>query len=239
MRNLIQIVESSNKSLNEDIEWPGKTGELFHSLRGLITNNNGLYKSPKQKSFLINQFGGDNSDNAAFCNLLKNTYGIVFPEEPTDINVAVTLGKEFNGNMKPRIYHPRGWLFVLDEKGVRVQYALKWKDNDRVDPSATTVVWTRSISPEQEQSNGFFGELGKKYNNILLTIESILGPHTNEDGSFYSNRLRDKQKRLFLYLGKKLGRDGSIVRLNFNVEKHGKSKISKEPITVINSVELL
>jgi hypothetical protein len=161
------------QELTENLEWPNKGDkEIFMSLKGLVNKNNGVWKSQKQRWFIMNKkIGEADRDRSAADN--ENFFGI----RVKDGQILATVDAMARwADYGARSQVPVRYGFIVDEHGVIEYYKIGNKGNMRdgasPDPSKTKKVWTRPDKinvehlipdPEEERKRKkqkFMGKLG-------------------------------------------------------------------------------
>lgn len=159
--------------LKENLEWGNGTDkDQFMSLKGLVNKNNGVWKSTKQRWFVMNRLVPQHEkDRAPEQN--ERFFGIKTEEGQTLVTPeAMARWAEYGA----RSMVPVRYGFVVDDYGVVKHYKIGNKGNMRdgaqPDPSKTKLVWTRPDNvdvqhlipdPEEERKRKkqeFMGKLG-------------------------------------------------------------------------------
>jgi len=130
--------------LSEGLEWGnGQDKDIFMSLKGLVNKNNGVWKSTKQRWFVMNRLI-DAGDKERAPELNKRFFGIEVKEGQTLVTPeAIARWAEYGS----RSMVPVRYGFVVDEYGVVTYWKIGNKGNlssgASPDPSKTKLEWTR------------------------------------------------------------------------------------------------
>lgn len=142
-----QAFEATNMKtadvIKESIEWNNPDHEWYMSLQGMINRNNGLFKSPKQASFILNRWAGDVVDGPESERYAKN-FGT--PIESGN-RVVQTTGYYRWADYGARSIIPFLYVFELDDYGVvrkwKVGYRGNMRDGAAPDPKKAKLEFTR------------------------------------------------------------------------------------------------
>lgn len=254
IKKYIAILE--DVQIEENVTMSKHDEDMSRSLNGLVKFNNGVWKSTKQRDFLLKLLTPEYQQDPE---QMKTLYGISFDPASGDRTVAVITGKISFGEGR-RATRPVGWAYVLDDTGVKTKYKLRWKEerfgpNKRdysmqLDPSRVEIEWQRpadvdaahldaanqptTTPPEAKKEGNFVGNPGERMKNVSVTIESVNGPYNSEYGAYYVTRLRDGADNLLVYLGKNLGEKGTNISMTFTVKKHDLDRKTQEKATQIS-----
>jgi len=244
------ILES--QQLSENLHWDTQhDAEAFMSCRSLIKNNNGVWKSIKQRDFLMKTlFGTAKEANA------KENFGIDLVDGE---RICKAEGRAQWSEYGGRGIRPVGYAFVADDQGIVRQYKLRYKEvpmgkdrygrpsfGMRINPQKTELEWSRSgevdtshlVPPPAEAKPAapqgkHIGTPGERIRDLPVKVEKVMGPYSGEFGAYYANKLRDQAGNALLYFGKALGEPGTDVRATFTVGRHETDKHTNEPITTM------
>jgi hypothetical protein len=247
---------NSRKILLEDISWYSQYDqESFIGLRSLVKNNNGVFKSIKQRDFMLENLP-KRIRTLTDASKLKSEYDISFDPSKEKM-AAITLGSMRFGRMTNVNI---GYVFILDSIGVTKQYKLKWKlsgGRSIQDPAGTVLEWTRPTSgidssalvdkdpipaDTSTSQGGYIGQPDDRIKNLPVTIERITGPFIRAGiqasrhaaTEYYVNQFRDDKGNVLFYFGSPLGYHGHKFEMTFTVKRHDKDKKTGAPYTVIS-----
>lgn len=171
--------------LTEGLEWgTGLDKDIFMSLKGLVNKNNGVWKSTKQRWFVMNRLiGGGDKDRSPELN--KRFFGIETKEGQTLVTPEAIARWAKYGS---RSMIPVRYGFVVDEYGVVSYWRIGNKGNlssgAAPDPSKTKLEWTRPDdadvqhliptpeelkAKEKAKKKEFLGALGQGAGNYIGT----------------------------------------------------------------------
>ena len=202
--------------ITEALEWGnGPDKDIFMSLKGLVNNNNGVWKSTKQRWFMMNRKIGE-GDLERAPELNKRFFGIETKEGQTLVTPEAMAQWAKYGS---RSMIPVRYGFVVDEYGVVTYWRIGNKGNmssgASPDPSKTKLEWTRPDdadvqhlipSPEELKAK----EKAKK-KEFLGALGQGAGKHLGTEGE------RMKFEELTLIAKKSVGE--SYFGYNQSVEK--------------------
>lgn len=164
------------------MEWHNE--EAARSMFSLVKSNNGLYRSIKQRDFMMTSNRGElamcdwrygsemTPEHLEFFKSNFNIPDVKMTDRIISISGIISFA-EYGRKSRRRVEH----MFILDEFGCRGQYKLKFSYNDKegssgVNSAGTTRVFTRDdtiplpvfveeVKPEVVPSN-YVGEVGKR-----------------------------------------------------------------------------
>ena len=164
----------ANEIINENLEFYGKDKDIFMSLKGLVNKNNGVWKSTKQRWFVMNKLVAD-YDKQKDRRQAKDFFGIDMNPDDGETMVyvdAIARWAEYGS----RSQVPVRYGFIVDDYGVKRFYKIGNKGNMRdgasPDPEKTKLEWTRPDDvdvehlipdPEEEEKKrkkAFLGKVG-------------------------------------------------------------------------------
>lgn len=206
--------------IKSSIVWEPGDAETFYLLKGLINKKNGIYDSSTQRDFLLKKFAQKNSSYFDFSSHM------VFLEP----NEAVAI---VEGNLRS-LKDPVGYIFVLDESGVKNQYKFVWSETtdtdgmnvEMINPKYTRLVWTRplnlDVSHLQKPADGKpIGKIGQRIRKYQVKVDSIIGPKFGPYGPIYITRFKDADGNILMYKGNNIGiRVGNELSLTFTILDH-------------------
>lgn len=161
--------------LTENLEWGNGTDkDQFMSLKGLVNKNNGVWKSTKQRWFVMNRLVASHEKDRTRAQS-KEFFGIDLDPDAGETLVTPEAMARW-AKYGSRSLVPVRYGFVVDEYGVKEFYKIGNKGNMRdgaqPDPSKTKLEWTRPDNvdvehlipdPEEERKKkkqAFMGNLG-------------------------------------------------------------------------------
>lgn len=149
--------------------------QMFISLSGLIKSNDGMFKSPKQSSFIRKQATEHTAEDA------QKYFGITSSK-----GEAIILCNGMNrwADYGSRGNIPQMFAFVVDDHGIVSKWKIPFNGNLRIGaapaPERTTKVWERTVTPvtapvtqtpvSTEPVSEHIGQIGDK---IELEVEII------------------------------------------------------------------
>ncbi len=159
--------------LNEGLEWwNGTDKDIFMSLKGLVNKNNGVWKSTKQRWFVMNRLISS-ADKDRDPKLNERFFGIKI-EDGQILTTPEAIASWADYGSRSKI--PVRYGFVVDDYGVVKFYKIGNKGNmssgASPDPSKTKLEWERPKDadvqhlipdPEEERKKkkqAFMGKLG-------------------------------------------------------------------------------
>ena len=160
--------------LNENLEFHGQDKDIFMSLKGLVNKNNGVWKSTKQRWFVMNKLVGEH-DKRTDRSQAKEFFGVdIDPDDGETLITVDAIARWADYGSRSQV--PVRYGFVVDDYGVRRFYKIGNKGNMRdgasPDPAKTKLDWTRPDNvnvehlipdPEEERlrkKQKFMGKLG-------------------------------------------------------------------------------
>jgi len=165
----------ANEILKEALEWGNGTDkDIFMSLKGMVNKNNGVWKSTKQRWFVMNKLVGE-YDKQKDRRQAKDFFGVDINPDDGETLVYVEATARW-AEYGARSMIPVRYGFVVDDYGVKRFYKIGNKGNMRdgaqPDPSKTKLDWTRPDNadvehlipdPEEEdrkRKKKFMGKMG-------------------------------------------------------------------------------
>lgn len=249
--------------LNENLEWGNGTDkDIFMSLKGLVNKNNGVWKSEKQRWFVMNRLVPSYEKERTRAQV-KEFFGVNLDPDAGQTFVGVNAIARW-ANYGSRSQVPVRYGFIVDDYGV-VSY---WKignkgnmaDGAQPDPSKTKLEWTRPENadvqhlipdPEEEEarkkkefktklgmSEGeYIGTEGERmsFGELEITASKYLETSTygyNSHVERYWNAFKNAEGNVIYYTGKQVGEIGDKVLAVGTVKKHLVSK-KGDKVTVI------
>ncbi len=202
--------------ITEALEWGnGPDKDIFMSLKGLVNNNNGVWKSTKQRWFMMNRKIGE-GDLERAPELNKRFFGIETKEGQTLVTPEAMAQWAKYGS---RSMIPVRYGFVVDEYGVVTSWRIGNKGNmssgASPDPSKTKLEWTRPDDADVQHLIPSPEELAAKEKakkkEFLGALGQGAGKHLGTEGE------RMKFEELTLVAKKSVG--DSYFGYNQSVEK--------------------
>jgi hypothetical protein len=222
--------------------------DIFMSLKGLVNNNNGFWKSIKQRSFLIEKkMGGKIREPHSF---IKENFGMDYRDGHRYVIVdAIAQWSTYGSRGQVPVY----WGFELDDYGITRHYKIGNKGNlrqgARPDAGKTKLLWERpeeavselktEIDEAVEEARlaefnhlmgirygdhiGNIGDKKYEFGTVTLVAKSQT---TNFRGEYVTwQRFKDSDGNLIDYTGKSLGLErGDQANLIGNIKAHFESK---------------
>ncbi|MGL6052634.1 MAG: hypothetical protein ACRC16_22080 [Aeromonas salmonicida] len=211
------------------------SGDAYRSLKGLVNSNNGVWKSRKQREFLLN--GSRSPLKSLTC-----THSVEALPQGTRrirINAHVRQGH--------RTFVPVRWDFLVDEIGVARL--------SRVRAKGTEVLWSRDdaqvetthLEESQEEKDAREAQeravlktvfrsqhQGKVGDRIEVSITVKRSIRCDGDyGPYHLNFLEDGRGNVYMVSGRKLGEDGEQMGIRGTVKAHTRGRAG-EAITRLN-----
>jgi hypothetical protein len=167
--------------LNESMEWNNPDGEQYMSLQGLVNRNNGVFKSVKQRDFILNRWASDILDGPEAELRFKN-FG-------TPVNAG-------NRTVQPSGYYrwaeygarsivPFLYVFELDEFGVVRKWKVGYKGNMRMgaapDPKKAKLEFERPANVDTSHLHVEKTDAEKKV-EFIKGIGGSVGKYVGEVG---------------------------------------------------------
>lgn len=189
------------------------SADAFRSLKGLVNHNQGVWKSRKQREFLLN--GSSSPLNALKASSTPEEQAV--GARRVCVNAHVQFGRR---------YSPVTWVFVIDDIGVvqmirirRSGNEVEWTRPEGVDSSHLDQPTPEEEAAHREAFNEVFtarhvGTLGQR-EELELTLTGVFHKDT-----YSLNFLKDRRGNLFMYAGKVLGQRGSQVRVRATIHAH-------------------
>lgn len=239
------------KRLNENLHWDNEQSkDLFASLKGLVNKNNGIWKSKKQRDFLVNNVIKQSPylwrDNGEF--------GVNDRESDGFVYLDATAQWAGYGS---RSLVPVRWGFAMDDYGITSFWKIGNKGNLRdgsaPDPSKTKMEWQRSGDPdvshladtEEEKEEKFRVAMGASDGEHLGNVgdkKFEFGPvevaATKEGfgdyGPYVWHLFKDANGNQITYSGKDLGvKRGETVNLMGTIKRHFENKKLQRVTSII------
>lgn len=239
--------------ISESIEWASPDHEWYMSLQGLINQNNGLFKSPKQASFILNRWAGKVVDGPE-AERYANNFGTPVA---TGNRVIQTTGYYRWADYGSRSVIPFLYVFEVDDFGVvrkwKVGYRGNMRDGAAPDPKKANLEFTRDAGldtshlivqkSDAEKKAEFVKGIGGSVGHYVGTpgqkhdfgeVTLIFSKTSWGDyGARTFQIFKDSDGNLIWYTGKDLGLDrGEKAILKGKVKQHMVSK-RQEKVTII------
>jgi hypothetical protein len=245
-----QLLESV---LKESFEWISNSDkEAFMSLKGLVNNNNGVWKSTKQRWFVTNKILGPD-DLRSDSEKCKDFFGVSFtPPQKLVVLQALTIWAEYGNRSKVPVFYG----FVLDDNGVVAFYKIGTKGNLAIgagpDPKKTKKEWSRPDNvdtshlvdepkPEDKpeiNAGEYLGEIGKRIN---VSVELVYSKYQeskpvswNVSTDVFWNVYKDTNGNIIYHTGSespiKVGEKGNMTA---TVRKQAVNKKGEKVTTVM------
>lgn len=185
----------------------------FRSLKNLVNTNGGVWKSRKQREFLLS---GSRSPLKPISRDIKDGVRAVH------INAHVRKGST-------RI--PVQWEILVDMIGVQSVVRVRkdcreqeFQREDTVDHSHLDQPTPEELADRRQAFNEFFaarhvGTVGQRQ-ELELTLTGLC-----PRGEYVLNFLKDGRGNLFMYAGKKLGKQGDTVRVRATIHAHSQNRM--------------
>jgi len=248
--------------LHEDFDWDSDYDrDMYISLKGLVNKNNGVFKSKKQRDFLLKNL--TKSDIERTPQTVNELFGVrIDSDEKFVILSGMARWANYGARSMVSVRH----AFVVDNIGVVKHVKLGNKGNLRdgssPDPSKNKVEFVRpenvdashleKTEDEKKQefkralgmSEGeYIGKEGERVN--IGPVEMIFSKHVgySQAGTYHEtmrfwNMLKDSEGRIIYYTGKELPLErGEKANLTARVKKHLVSK-KGEKVTVVKNPTL-
>lgn len=245
--------------LNEDFNWDSDWDkDLYISLKGLANKNNGVWKSKKQRDFMLKRITAANTNIDRGPNAAKMHYGI---DMTSDQLLAIVTGMTRWADYGSRSLVPVRHAFVIDGKGVAKHIKLGNKGNLRdgsaPDPSKNKVEFVRPEDvdtshlekTEDEKKKEFKAALGmgegeyvgkqgerSDFGTVELVAKKLIGQSTfgyNMATDKYWNLYKDEQGRLIQHVGKEGPERGDKIKIVATVKDHFISKKGDKTTKII------
>ena len=197
------------------------SADAYRSLKGLVNTNNGVWKSRKQREFLLN--GGRSPLKSLTCEHSVEA----LPQGTRRVRINAHVRKGYRG------FVPVLWDFLVDEIGVarisRVRVdgpEVEWTRPETVDAShleesqeekdarvAQERATLKTVFRSQHQ-----GKVGDRIEASVTVKRSIRCD--GEYGPYYLNILEDGRGNVYMVNGRKLGEDGEQLGIRGTVKAH-------------------
>lgn len=246
--------ELLTEAFHWDSEWDK---EVYISLKGLVNKNNGVWKSKKQRDFMINKKLQYQKDLHSDPNKVKEFFGVDMDSgQFLVLPSAITQWAEHGARAKI----PVRYGFVLDSTGVAKFYKIGNKGNLRIgaqpDPSKTKLEWSRPENADrthldktkQEKKKEFKGALGmgegefvgEKGERLDLGVLELVAKKELGYSQFgynmatkkYWNMYKDEQGRIIYHTGKEGPERGEKIKMTATVKDHITTK-KGDNVTVV------
>ena len=169
----------------------------FHkTVKFLIRDNGGRYKSAKQAKFLYTQFNQLRDPDDVNC--VKNLFGIDILEGQRILFInGYTRWADYGSNS----FRPVSWIYVYDKGGIVSEHKLGYvgtmRSGTHPDPAKTKALWTRfgeapsmieEDAPKEEvvSNSQFYGILGRRV-EFTGVIKSCIEFQRNTRFSYYDS----------------------------------------------------
>jgi hypothetical protein len=171
--------------LKENLEFHGQDKDIFMSLKGLVNKNNGVWKSTKQRWFVMTKLVDPNDKTRSRSQAIDN-FGVDFNPDNDEVFVYVDAIARWAG-YGARSQVPVRYGFVVDDYGVVKFYKIGNKGNLRdgasPDPKKTKLEWERPakidkehLEPDPEE------EKARKKKEFLGKVGLGAGEYVGEEG---------------------------------------------------------
>jgi len=241
----MRLQQIINEEFNWDSDWDL---DIYRSLKGLANKNEGVWKSKKQRDFLlkkIEQAGGKRDD----LDFVRSNFGV---EMTSDQYLVTPSGMTRWANYGSRSLVPVRHAFVVDRTGVVQHVKLGNKGNMRdgssIDPSKNKVEFTRPAQvdakhlekTEDEKKAEFKTALGMsegeyvgepggrmKFEELTLVAKKLIGTSTfgyNMAADKYWNLYTDANGNHIVHVGKEGPEKDGKVTGTATVKDHYVSK---------------
>lgn len=247
--------------LTEEIEWHNPDHEQYMSLQGLVNKNNGLFKSVKQKQFILNRWASEPLDGPE-AELRAKNFGTPVQAgnrtvQPGGLYVWADYGSR---SLIPFLY-----VFELDDCGVVRKWKVGYKGNLRIgaapDPKKAKLEFTRPegldtshlevVKSDAEKKTEFYkglggsvgqyiGEVGKRMPLGPVTLKKSVdlgyrpaGPYGG--AQMWMNVYTNEDGNLIYHTtaGQPPMAEGETMNMVAMVKKHMVNK-RQEKITIVN-----
>lgn len=252
---------NSKQIIRENMEWHPGEQEQYISLQGLVNKNNGLFKSAKQRDFILNRWAGDVLDGPEAELRFKN-FGTPVKSgnrtvQPGGLYVWASYGSR---SLIPFIY-----IFELDDYGVVRKWKVGYKGNLRMgaapDPKKAKLEFERPegldtshlevVKSREEEKKEFMkglrgsvgdyvGTVGKRHDFGVVTLKRRADLGYRPAGPYgevqtWMNVFTDTNGNLIYYTGAVdlPIEEGESANLVAMVKKHLINK-KQERVTAVN-----
>ena len=236
----MRLQQIINESFSWDSEWDS---DMYRSLKGLANKNEGVWKSKKQRDFLLNRISKVPHQHTP--QEAREHFGL---EMSGNENLVIISGMTRWAEYGSRSLVPVRHAFIVDNTGVRQHVKLgnrgNMKDGSGVDPKKNKVQFDRPADvdtshlakSEEEKKKEFktalgmsdgeyVGEPGKRmdFGTLELVAKKDLGYSTfgyNQATEKAWNLYKDEQGRLIVHVGKPGPERGEKIRIVATVKDH-------------------
>lgn len=247
--------------ISESIEWASPDHEWYMSLQGLINQNNGLFKSPKQASFILNRWAGKVVDGPE-AERYANNFGTPVA---TGNRVIQTTGYYRWADYGSRSVIPFLYIFEVDDFGVvrkwKVGYRGNMRDGAAPDPKKAKLEFTRDAGLDTshlivQKSDAekkaefvkglggsvgkYIGEEGTRHNFGPVTLKKAIDLGYRPAGPYgearaWMNVYHDADGNIIYHTtgSEPSMKEGETMNMVARIKKHMVSK-RQEKVTIVN-----
>jgi len=251
----MRLQQIINEAFDWDSEWDK---DMYISLKGLANKNNGVWKSKKQRDFMLKRIDASNNGIARDPNTVKDNFGV---DMTSDQKLVMISGMTRWADYGSRSLVPVRHAFVVDSKGVVKHVKLGNKGNMRdgsgVDPSKNKVEFVRPgdvdashlEKTEDEKKKEFktalgmgegeyIGEPGKRtdFGTVELVAKKEVGYSSfgyNQGVPKFWNLYKNADGNLIQHVGKEGPERGGKLRIVGTVKDHFISKKGDKTTKII------
>jgi hypothetical protein len=212
--------------------------DQFISLQRLLKLNDGLWKSEKQRKFIFSKWTTDeefvnDSWISKHINVQKSCKYII-------IEGFVSFGHGMGKGHRPITY-----TYEVDHAGIKRRFRTRYQGNmrDGVSIKNVEVDWERTVEvpdlpqeePEASQEekmvpvSQWFGEIGKRYNALKLTVKFTTGFDTAY-GYCFLNKMEDEEGNVFVWFSSNCLETGTTYTMNGTVKDHSEYNEVKQTV---------
>ncbi len=245
--------------ITENFQWDSDWDqEMYMSLKGLVNKNQGVWKSKKQRDFMLKRIERSNEGLSRDPNSVQEMFGVdMTSDQQLVILSAITMWANYGSRSKV----PVRYAFVVDRRGVEKFYKLGNKGNLRdgsgVDPSKNKLEFTRPdnvdvshlAKSEEEKKKEFRTALGmsdgeyvgtpgerQDFGTLELVAKKYVGDSHfgyNMATEKYWNLYKDEKGRFIVHVGKQGPERGEKIRIVGTVKDHFVSKKGDKQTKII------
>lgn len=176
------LTMNSKQIIRENMEWHAGEQDQYISLQGLVNKNNGLFKSTKQRNFILNRWAGEVLDGPEADLRFKN-FGTPVQAgnrtvQPGGLYVWANYGSR---SLIPFIY-----VFELDDYGVVRKWKVGFKGNLRIgaapDPKKAKLEFERPEGLDTSHLEVVKSDAEKKQ-EFIKGLGGSVGKYIGEEGT--------------------------------------------------------
>jgi hypothetical protein len=210
--------------------------DQFMSLQSLMKYNDGLWKSEKQGKFILSKW------------TLKEIgefhwVGKWIGEKEGHKYIVVDGFTQFDHG-HGRGHVPITYCYEVDHAGIVARYRGRfWRDGDSAGLKSVDKDWERTVptpvapkapetAPVEEKKapvSEWFGEVGKRYNDMKLTVKFVTGFDT-QFGYSYVNKMEDDKGNVFVWFSSRGLEEGQTYLMNVGIKEHSEYREVKQTV---------